>query len=97
LRKRETEDLAAGIQQQLAAAASTREHLSTTLRAIEARLAEAQRRRQELLDPGATAPAGKKLPARRGSEEDHPEIDRTRAQQIEADLEALRRELQGPS
>jgi phage shock protein A len=41
LRKRETEDLVAGIEQQLAAATSTREHLTTTMRAIEARLAEA--------------------------------------------------------
>src|SRR5262249_54439793 len=33
MRKRETEDLEAGIEQQLAAATSTREHLSTTMRA----------------------------------------------------------------
>jgi len=46
MRKRETEDLAAGLEQQLAAATSTREHLSTTMRAIEARLAEARRRQR---------------------------------------------------
>src|SRR5262249_42916689 len=96
LRKRETEDLEAGIEQQLAAASSTREHLSTTMRAIEARLAEARRKQQELLNPAAaapkratataTGPSGSTLP---------PTVDRTRAAQIEAELEALRRELQG--
>jgi phage shock protein A len=91
MRKRETEDLQAGLEQQLAAAASTREHLSTTMRAIEARLAEARRRQQELQSPQVPAqrlPAG----APRGSSPP-PTVDRTRAAQIEAELEALRREL----
>jgi phage shock protein A len=95
LRKRETEDLEAGIEQQLAAASSTREHLSTTMRAIEARLAEARRKQQNLLNPAAapkraaaaaTGPSGSTLP---------PTVDRTRAAQIEAELESLRRELKG--
>ena len=94
LRKRETEDLEAGIEQQLAAASSTREHLSTTMRAIEARLAEARRKQQDLLNPAAApkraaaaaGPSGSKLP---------PTVDRTRAAQIEAELESLRRELKG--
>jgi phage shock protein A len=90
LRKRETEDLAAGIEQQLAAATSTREHLSTTMRAIEARLAEARRKQQELQAGPAPAarqsarPTGSALPAT---------VDRARAAQIEAELEALRKEL----
>jgi phage shock protein A len=93
MRKRETEDLEAGIEQQLAAATSTREHLSTTLRAIEARLSEARRRLHELRAPGGETarptaakrgPSGSSLP---------PTIDRTRAAQIEEDLDALRREL----
>lgn len=91
MRKKETEDLEAGIEQQLAAACSTREHLSTTMRAIEARLAEAQRRQQELQFPQhrpPEQPAG----SPRGSSPP-PTVDRTRAAQIEAELEALRREL----
>ncbi len=88
LRKRETEDLAAGIEQQLAAATSTRAHLSTMM----ARLAEARRKQQEFLtgpssgdmDYTATSPGGSAPPAT---------IDRARAAQIEAELEALRREL----
>ena len=46
VRKREVEDLVAGLEQQLVAAEQTREHLSTTFRALEARLAEARRRQQ---------------------------------------------------
>jgi phage shock protein A len=93
LRKRETEDLEAGLLQQLAAATSTREHLSTTMRAIEARLAEARRRQLELQAPAAplrraasasAGPSGSRLPAT---------ADRSRDAQIEAELEALRREL----
>lgn len=93
MRKRETEDLVAGLEQQLAAAASTRDHLSTTLRAIEARLAEAHRRQRELQSPdaGAVAHDG----ASRGSigTAPAPELNRTRVAEVEADLEALRREL----
>lgn len=92
LRKRETEDLAAGIEQQLAAATSTREHLSTTMRAIEARLSEARRKQQEFLSVPTSAPSagasarlpGGALPAT---------VDRARAAQIEAELDALRKEL----
>jgi phage shock protein A len=43
LRKREVGDLVAGLEQQLTASLATRDHLQTTLRAIEARRAEAQR------------------------------------------------------
>ena len=46
VRKREVEDLIAGLEQQLLAAEQTREHLTTTFRAVEARLAEARRRQQ---------------------------------------------------
>ena len=46
VRKREVEDLVAGLEKQLVAAEQTREHLSTTFRALEARLAEARRRQQ---------------------------------------------------
>jgi phage shock protein A len=95
LRKRETEDLEAGIEQQLAAASSTREHLSTTMRAIEARLAEARRKQHELQHPPA-APKRAASPASGPSGSNPPPtVDRMRAAQIEAELEALRRELKG--
>jgi phage shock protein A len=96
LRKRETEDLEAGIEQQLAAASSTREHLSTTMRAIEARLAEARRKQHELQHPAAAAPKRAASPAAGPSgSSPPPTVDRARAAQIEAELEALRRELKG--
>jgi phage shock protein A len=94
MRKRETEDLEAGIQQQLAAATSTREHLTTTLRAIEARLSEARRRLHELKSPSSAASPRPAAPGRGPSgSAPPPTIDRARAAQIEDELEALRREL----
>src|SRR5262245_61924023 len=93
LRKRETEDLAAGIQQQLAAATSTREHLSTTLRAIEARLAEAQRRQREFRESDTLLAAPKRAEAPSSGTTSTAAVDRTRAAEIDAELEALRREM----
>jgi phage shock protein A len=85
LRKRETEDLIAGLRQQLAAAQATREHLSTTLRALEARLTEARRTMQEV-EVGTEAVVAEAEP--------QPEpVDADRARQVEAELEALRRSL----
>jgi len=92
MRKRETEDLAAGIEQQLAAATSTREHLSTTMRAIEARLAEARRRQAEFQTSMSSATAARP-PSSPGASTPPATVDRARAAQIEAELEALRREL----
>jgi phage shock protein A len=92
MRKRETEDLAAGIEQQLAAATSTREHLSTTMRAIEARLSEARRKQDEFQKMQTTAPSADSAPRSRGSTPSAT-IDRARAAQIEEELAALRREL----
>ena len=48
LRKQEVADVVGGLKQQLKAAHATREHLTTTLRALEARLSEARRRQLEL-------------------------------------------------
>jgi phage shock protein A len=94
MRKRETEDLAAGLEQQLAAAASTREHLTTTLRAIDARLAEARRKQHELQSPAASTPVRHaSTAARQSGSGAPPTIDRARAAQIEQELDALRREL----
>ena len=90
-RKRESDDLLAGLRQQLAAATSTREHLSTTLRAIEARLAEARRRQDDLIATGKLVRTG--MPLEIGPVSVSTPYDRSRMEQVEADLEALRREL----
>ena len=90
LRKREVEDLIAGLEQQHKAAVATKEHLATMQRALEARLSEALRKRDSL---GATPVASEttsdsdhKLPPARSATDD-------RQQQIDAELEALKREL----
>ncbi len=57
LRKREVEDLIAGLAQQHDAAIKYREHLSTMQKALEARLAEAIRRRESLGVPATDAPS----------------------------------------
>jgi phage shock protein A len=89
LRKREIEDLIAGLQQQHQAAVATREHLATMHRALEARLADALRRRTCLRegiphdDDRAASLAASPTPAD------------DRASQVNAELEALKRELAG--
>jgi phage shock protein A len=89
VRKREIEDLIAGLDQQHHAAMATREHLSTIYRALEARLADAIRRRAAIHagvsheDPHAVPAVATPSPA-----ED-------RLSQIDAELEALKRELAG--
>jgi phage shock protein A len=85
IRKQEIADVAGGLQQQLKAAHATREHLTTTLRALEARLSEARRRQTEL-EASPKAPVGA---SRKGSAiENDP-----RAHEIDSELEALKREL----
>ncbi len=90
IRKREVEDLIAGLQQQHNAAAATREHLTTTLRALEARLADAQRRQQQLESgtPAETAAASATVVTGTADA-----IDASRARQIDDELDALKREL----
>ena len=82
VRKREIEDLVAGLEQQLLAAEQTREHLATTFRALEARLAEARRRQQSSADgeePADTDSGTGSSPAA--------------SSEIEDELAALKREL----
>jgi phage shock protein A len=88
LRKREVGDLIAGLEQQLTASLATRDHLQTTLRAIEARRAEAQRLATQLKTGAPVPPPSDEHdgPAWTGSNP---------ADEIEAELEALRRELAG--
>ena len=52
IRKHEVDDLTASLEEQLKAAEQTRDHLSTTFRALEARLADARRRQQALATGG---------------------------------------------
>lgn len=78
LRKKEVEDLIAGLEHQHQAAVATQEHLATIQRAIEARYAEALRKRAEF--------QGTAL-------ESLPPPSHDRLNQIDAELEALKREL----
>ena len=89
VRKREAEDVLAGLQQQHRAAIATREHLTTTLRALEGRLAEARRKMSQIesRDSGDRPEAGKVAVGERTAEQ-------LRAPQIDAELEALKRELE---
>ena len=90
LRKREVEDLIAGLEQQHQAAVATKEHLATMQRALEARLAEALRKQASLgVTPAAAAAdpsAHHTLPPAASPPDD-------RHLQIDAELEALKQEL----
>jgi phage shock protein A len=89
IRRREVDDLVAGLDLQRKAALATQEHLTTTLHALEARLADARRRQQQLTtgeagEPEAVPSSGAVATAANDS----------RAEEIERDLDALRRELE---
>ena len=88
LRKREVEDLIAGLSQQHKAAIATREHLSTMQRALEARLAEALRRQESLgglvNDSQSNVPSYLSEPQPLGEGRDR---------EVDAELEALKQEL----
>ena len=86
LRKQEVADVVGGLTQQLKAAHATRDHLTTTLRALEARLSEARRRQLEL----ESSPKARIATSEGGSTllEDDP-----RSHAIETELTALKREL----
>lgn len=86
VRKQEVVDLIAGLKQQLTAAEATRDHLHTTLRALEARLADAGRRQVELQE-GETVPAAATTGTHAAA------IDSERADAVEAELLALKQEL----
>ncbi len=89
LRKREVEDLMAALHDQLRAAEATRNHLTTTMHALQARLADAERRLTSLTagagDPRATATSGA-API---------DFSDDRSREIDVELERLRRELSG--
>lgn len=87
-RKRELEDLLEGLEQQVAAAVSTHEHLQKMFRAIEARLADTRRRLE--CGPGAPIAA-----AASHSGDSRLCADPAREAQIDEELAALRREVSG--
>lgn len=84
-RKQELEDVAAGLEQEYAAAVATRDHLETTLRALQARLSDARRKRAEM--------TGEEVPAEATSPYVTPESPDNRSRAIEDELAALKREL----
>ena len=84
-RKQELEDVAAGLEQEFGAAVATRDHLETTLRALQARLMDARRKRAEL--------TGDTLPEEPPVTIAEPEALGSRNRSIEDELAALKREL----
>lgn len=89
VRKQEIEDVAAGMEQQLDAATATAEHLATTQRALEARIAEARRKLLELESSSATLAAA----TSRTGDPAFDSANAERAGRVEAELEALRKEI----
>lgn len=84
-RKREVADLIAALEEQLRAACATRDHLTTTLHALQARLSDAERRLAGFVG-GETSPRKHGGELRPGA---HPADDRDR--EVDAELEELRR------
>jgi len=91
VRKQEIEDLKAGLEQQHQASVATCEHLTTTLYALEARLAEAKRKQLELTEKTGLAESSPQ--ERPGSPDPEPALSPTRSEQIDSELAALKREL----
>jgi len=91
LRRKELEDLIGGLQQEHAAAKATRDQLHTTLRAVDARLAEARRMQTLLMEgtPAAVASLTSSKPAQMQADS----WDKARVTQVEDELEALKREM----
>ena len=91
MRKQEVADVVAGLEQQHAAAIATRDHLQTMLRALEARLTEARRKLRHLEQGLTEENAALELEA--DLEDDFPETIGNRADQVEAELAALKKML----
>lgn len=87
LRKREVQDLIAGLEQQHRAAQATKDHLSTMQRALEARLAEALRRQEGAgVDISEPVSSGPDFASPKSPDQDH-------HRQVNSELDALKREL----
>lgn len=94
LRKHEVENLIAGLEMQHKAAAATREHLTTTFRALEARLADARRRLSALSSDFTPLPASYCLAPPSGFAADAPSPAGRVTDVIDVELAALKRELE---
>lgn len=88
-RKLEVEDLIAGLEQQLRAAIATRDHLQTLWHALQARLADARRRLDEM-ESGEAAP-------RPPLETAAPAAAPARPSRVDLELEELRKQLRSRS
>lgn len=89
LRKKEVEDLLAGLEREHKAAVATHDSLKTTLRALEARVSEARRRAQELESGTETTVASGDVELT-GVEAS---IEASRSEMIEDELAELRRQM----
>ncbi|QDT64954.1 PspA/IM30 family protein [Calycomorphotria hydatis] len=90
LRKQETEDVIAGLEQEHEAAQATHRHLETMLRALEGRLADARRKHAEIAGPEMSAAKMESPLMASAPPESVPD---SRSQAIEDELAALRKEL----
>jgi len=93
VRKREILDVIAGLEQQLQSAGSTRQHLTTTLRALEARMADARRKLKQLQEGATTSSMVDNVDSPSDAVNEAPSTFDARAQEIDDELDALRREL----
>jgi len=91
VRKQEIKDLMAGLEQQHQASVATCEHLTTTLYALEARLAEAKRKQLEMAEKTGLAESSPQEVTEKPASEST--LSLTRSEQIESELAALKREL----
>ncbi|WP_417380191.1 PspA/IM30 family protein [Gimesia sp.] len=91
VRKQEVEDLKAGLEQQHQAAVATCEHLTTTLHALEARLAEARRKQLELTEQAGLSETSSQSPPNTTVTESP--LTPSRSEQIDSELAELKREL----
>lgn len=92
LRKKEVEDLLAGLEREHRAAQATHESLKTTLRALEARISEA-RRRQSQMEAGGDGEESTGEDAEVSELEST--IEASRSQLIEDELAELRKQMGG--
>ncbi len=92
MRKKEVEDLVNALQREQEAARSTHEHLQTVLRAVEARLAEARRISREFV-PDSSVEQHTSTAQLEHSLLNPSDLDTNREQQIDEELERLKREL----
>ncbi|MEX0724779.1 MAG: PspA/IM30 family protein [Planctomycetaceae bacterium] len=90
IRKKEVEDLLEGMTQELQSAIALREHLTTMLRALEARLADACRRQQQM-ESGEAEP--QQSVAEPTLLADFAKYDAARSHEIESELEELKRQI----